>query len=85
MEASKALSAGQNDQRADRLQYFMADLPYKGIEYNNAFYQESRPSLIEVIKYQPPADLQDDQPPAQSTQAADDSSPENQLSALSKA
>ena len=85
MEASKAQSPEQIDQLADRLQYFMAELPYNGIEYNKAFYQESLPSLIEVIKYQPPADLQDDQPPAQSTQASDDSAPENQLSELSKA
>ena len=79
------MSPEQIDQLADRLQYFMAELPYNGIEYNKAFYQESLPSLIEVIKYQPPADLQDDQPPAQSTQASDDSTPENQLSELSKA
>ena len=85
MEASKAQSPEQIDQLADRLQYFMAELPYNGIEYNKAFYQESLPSLIEVIKYQPPADLQDDQPPAQSTQASDDSTLENQLSELSKA
>ena len=85
MEASKAQSPEQIDQLADRLQYFIAELPYNGIEYNKAFYQESLPSLIEVIKYQPPADLQDDQPPAQSTQASDDSTAENQLSELSKA
>ncbi|MCF2847187.1 hypothetical protein NH514_02015 [Pseudoalteromonas sp. ACER1] len=85
MEASKAQSPEEIDQLADRLQYFMAELPNNGIEYNKAFYQEALPSLIEVIKYQPPTDLQDDQPLAQSTQAANESVQENQLPELSKA
>ena len=85
MEANKAQSPHEHDQLADRLQYFMAQLPYNGIEYNKAFYQEVLPSLIEVIKYAPPINQHDDPAQSQSPSMPDELNPEKQISELTKA
>ncbi|HCV01158.1 hypothetical protein AAEU31_10825 [Pseudoalteromonas sp. SSMSWG5] len=84
MEASKAQTPEELDQLADRLQYFMAELPYNGIEYNKSFYQESLPSLIEVIKYQPPTMPSDEQAKELNSSNPKDINQENQNAELSK-
>lgn len=63
----------------------MAQLPYNGIEYNKAFYQEVLPSLIEVIKYAPPINQHDDPAQSQSPSMPDELNHEKQISELTKA
>ncbi len=80
IEKSHVQSPVQLDQLADKLQHFLSELPNKGIEYNQSFYKNTLPLLIEVIKFQPQTERQEDQPQNQNKTAVNKPTLENLLS-----
>ena len=81
-EASRLQSEAEHDQLADRLQYFMAQLPRNGIEFNKTFYQETFPSLVETIKFYPSIESIDDHQQSIAPQEIEDLNRQEQLTEL---
>ncbi|KPH59641.1 hypothetical protein HJP15_17145 [Pseudoalteromonas sp. NEC-BIFX-2020_002] len=49
-ELAKTYVTGERDALAEKLDYFVADLPQTGIAYNHGFYREILPSLIKILQ-----------------------------------
>lgn len=49
-ELAKTYVTGERDELAQRLDFFVAELPQGGIAFNKVFYHEILPSLISMLK-----------------------------------
>ncbi|MFK3865673.1 hypothetical protein [Pseudoalteromonas rhizosphaerae] len=49
-ELAKTYVTGERDALAERLDFFVAELPIAGVAYNKTFYHELLPSMIKVLR-----------------------------------